>query len=67
VTPVSTLGLALLFVIAADAFTRSSLNAFPIGFVALHLLGLTLGVALREGAPRPLTDPVPEPIRFVPL
>lgn len=43
-------GIALLAVIAVDGVTRTSLVAFPFGFVALFLLGAALGAAAAPSA-----------------
>jgi hypothetical protein len=40
-------------IVALDAFTRSSLNAFPVGFIALYVLGLAVNVACREARSAP--------------
>ena len=45
-------GLAIFAVVALDGLTRTSLTAFPFGFVALYLLGAALAAA-RPTAPSP--------------
>lgn len=41
-SPAAGAGLGILLVIALDGLTRTSLTAFPFGFVALYLLGVSL-------------------------